>query len=191
MEPGPGVRHPRAELARDSGGHRHRDSPSPRASVSVRPHILFCLRESGGRSDRGPGARAAAQAMAEEHYAEAIGRLEAAGYQRYEVSNFAVPGHECRHNLAYWRGEDYLGVGASAVSTVGAERRTNPERVVDYLAGASARIEGVDASTRLWEKAMLGLRTSEGVRRGRSPTCAGPGGSGQAAGAGLSGEALW
>ncbi len=111
----------------------------------------------------GAGARRAAGAWAEEHYAEAAGRLEAAGYRRYEVSNFALPGHECRHNLAYWRGEDYLGLGAAAVSTVGAERRTNPPRVADYLAGLPPHVERLSPQTRLWERAMLGLRMREGV----------------------------
>ena len=97
------------------------------------------------------------------YFAEAVARLEAAGYRRYEVSNFALPGHECRHNQAYWRGEDYLGVGASAVSTIGAERRTNPRSVADYLGGAAPELEALSPEIRLWEKAMLGLRTSEGV----------------------------
>ena len=132
----------------------------------------------------GAGARGAAGGVAEQHYAAAVARLEAAGYRRYEVSNFALPGHECRHNLAYWRGENYLGIGAAAVSTVavaaaavstvtvagavavstlGAERRTNPRAVADYLAGLPPAVEMLSPATRLWEKAMLGLRTSEGV----------------------------
>jgi oxygen-independent coproporphyrinogen III oxidase len=74
-----------------------------------------------------------------------------------------VAGHECRHNQAYWRGEDYLGIGASAVSTIGAERRANPRSVADYLAGRPPEIEVLSPEMRLWEKAMLGLRTSEGV----------------------------
>jgi oxygen-independent coproporphyrinogen III oxidase len=111
----------------------------------------------------GTGARAAAGAFAEQHYSEAVGRLEAAGYHRYEVSNFALPGHECRHNQAYWRGEDYLGVGAAAVSTIGGERRANARSVSEYLARRPAEVEALSPSTRLWEKAMLGLRTSEGV----------------------------
>lgn len=111
----------------------------------------------------GAEARRAACVMAEERYAEASGRLEAAGYRRYEVSNFALPGHECRHNRAYWAGEDYLGIGVSAVSTVGQERRTNPVKVVDYLAGRPPETERLAPLTRLWESAMLGLRTREGV----------------------------
>lgn len=111
----------------------------------------------------GAGARRAAGAFAEEHYGLAVARLEQAGYQRYEISNFARPGRECRHNLAYWRGEDYLGIGAAAVSTVGARRVTNPRRVADYLAGRPARVETLSRAVRLWERAMLGLRTAEGV----------------------------
>ena len=112
---------------------------------------------------RGAGAQEAAGAFAEECLPAAAARLGAAGYRRYEVSNFALPGHECRHNLAYWRGEDYLGVGAAAVSTIGTERRTNPVTVAGYIAGEAPSSEFVDARTRLWEKAMLGLRTAEGV----------------------------
>jgi len=127
----------------------------------------------------GAGAREAAGAFSEEHYARAVARLESAGYGRYEVSNFALPGHECRHNQAYWRAEDYLGVGASAVSTVGlaptpgvgasavstlgAERRTNPRSVAGYLGGEAPQVEVLSPATRLWERAMLGLRTTEGV----------------------------
>lgn len=117
----------------------------------------------GAGASGGAGALEAAGAFAEEHYAQAVAWLEAAGYRRYEVSNFALPGHECRHNQAYWRGEDYLGIGAAAVSTVGDERRTNPRSVAGYLAGRSPLMEEVPPAVRLWEKAMLGLRTSEGV----------------------------
>ncbi len=111
----------------------------------------------------GAGAQATAAAFAEEYLPAAAGRLEAAGYRRYEVSNFALPGHECRHNQAYWRGEDYIGVGAAAVSTMGGERRTNPVSVGDYIADKPPSVEPLSRRTRLWEKAMLGLRTAEGV----------------------------
>jgi oxygen-independent coproporphyrinogen-3 oxidase len=112
---------------------------------------------------RGAGAQEAAGAFTEEYLPAAVARLAAAGYLRYEVSNFALPGHECRHNLAYWRGEDYLGIGASAVSTVDGERRTSPVSVAAYLAGEAPAIEVLSPQTRLWERAMLGLRTAEGV----------------------------
>jgi oxygen-independent coproporphyrinogen-3 oxidase len=105
----------------------------------------------------------AAEAFAENWYAEAVRTLVDAGYERYEVSNFALPGHECRHNQAYWLGEDYVGLGASAVSTVAGIRRTNPSTVAGYLAGEAPGLEEIDDRTRMFEKAMLGLRTSQGV----------------------------
>ena len=111
----------------------------------------------------GGGASGAAATFAEERFGRAVARLEAAGYRRYEVSNFALPGHQCRHNQAYWRGEDYVGIGVSAVSTVDGERRTNPRTVGAYLAGEAPEIEVLSAETKLWEKAMLGLRTREGI----------------------------
>lgn len=101
--------------------------------------------------------------FAERYYARAVAMLESAGYERYEVSNFARPGYECRHNLGYWHGEDFLGVGASAVSTVEGVRWTNPRTVAGYLAGEAPRVEKLSDDTRLWERAMLGLRTREGV----------------------------
>jgi oxygen-independent coproporphyrinogen-3 oxidase len=58
-------------------------------------------------------------------YEQLIETLTAAGYRHYEISNFAKPGHECLHNLAYWQGKDYLGLGPSAVSTVGLRRWTD------------------------------------------------------------------
>jgi len=57
-------------------------------------------------------------------YEQLIETLTTAGYHHYEISNFARPGYECRHNLAYWQGKDYLGLGPSAVSTVGLRRWT-------------------------------------------------------------------
>jgi len=57
-------------------------------------------------------------------YEQLIATLTAAGYHHYEISNFAKPGRECLHNLAYWQGKDYLGLGPSAVSTVGLRRWT-------------------------------------------------------------------
>ncbi len=154
----------------------------------------------------GPGAQARAQAFAERRYAKVVALLEQEGYRRYEVSNFARPGYECRHNLAYWRGWDYLGVGAAAVSTVGGLRWGNVSTAEEYVArwarykaerqrGDKATWGSPSASTsalfssspassaapslspsagtverltrheHLFERAMLGLRTAEGVSR--------------------------
>jgi oxygen-independent coproporphyrinogen-3 oxidase len=97
-------------------------------------------------------------------YEGAVTFLEERGYRRYEISNFSRPGRECRHNLAYWRGEDYLGVGAGAVSTIGLRRFRNPVGVEAYVAGGEAECEPLSRRIRLVEKAMLGLRTTMGVR---------------------------
>jgi len=57
-------------------------------------------------------------------YEQLMEMLTTAGYHHYEISNFAKPGRECVHNLAYWQGKDYLGLGPSAVSTIGLRRWT-------------------------------------------------------------------
>jgi len=98
-------------------------------------------------------------------YGLAVDRLAAAGYARYEVSNFARPGRACRHNLGYWRGGDYLGVGAGAASHR-AGRRTLPVEDVDaYLDGPGPpdHAEALSPVERAVEMAIFGLRTAEGV----------------------------
>lgn len=59
--------------------------------------------------------------------------LERHGYRQYEISNYALPGHECRHNLGYWQGRDYLGLGPSAVSAMGARRWSQPADLDTWL----------------------------------------------------------
>lgn len=93
--------------------------------------------------------------------------LAAAGYERYEISNFAKPGFACRHNLNYWRRGDYLGVGAGAHSLMGGKRFWNHARPDVYAANASdptAGREPVDEPRKaMGEALMLGLRMKEGV----------------------------
>ncbi|GAB4246215.1 MAG: radical SAM family heme chaperone HemW [Thermoleophilia bacterium] len=139
------------------------------AVASGAPHVsLYDLSYTGAYAARvarilGPEAKARAEEFAEEFYSVAVDLLEAAGLRRYEVSNFARPGHESRHNYAYWRGADYVGLGAAAVSTVGFERRSNPASVQAYVRGRPPQLEPLTSAVRLFEKAMLGLRTAEGV----------------------------
>ncbi|MDD5348765.1 MAG: radical SAM family heme chaperone HemW [Chthoniobacteraceae bacterium] len=98
-----------------------------------------------------------------------LDRLAAAGFESYEISNHARPGRECLHNLAYWEGADYLGLGPSAFSTRGTERWENVADAEAYtarvLAGESAAgfRETLDESTRLSERIAFGLRTNRGV----------------------------
>jgi len=97
--------------------------------------------------------------------------LGAAGLVDYEISNFARPGFESRHNLAYWRGADYLGLGPSACSTIGGRRWRNVPDTRAYAErislGESVRgeLEDLDAATRAKERIMFGLRMREGVAR--------------------------
>jgi oxygen-independent coproporphyrinogen-3 oxidase len=94
-------------------------------------------------------------------YQTAVSRLNSMGIRRYEISNFARPGFESRHNLKYWRLEPYAGFGADAHSFDGHVRRRNPESVDDYLAGCPA--EEVPASPSE-ERFFVGLRLMEGIR---------------------------
>ncbi len=95
--------------------------------------------------------------------------LTGAGYAQYEISNYARPGSESRHNLAYWRGADYLGFGPSAFSTLGLERRKNVADTAEYtrriLASESVigSTEHISPTTREGERAAFGLRMSEGL----------------------------
>lgn len=101
-------------------------------------------------------------------FLEAEARFAAAGLAHYEVSNYARPGEEARHNQHYWRGGDYLALGAAAVgclSEAGTARRwrnqSDPQR---YLAEPIEEwSEALDTSERIQEALMLGLRTTEGV----------------------------
>ncbi len=95
--------------------------------------------------------------------------LGEAGYAQYEISNFAKPGRECRHNLAYWNAADYVGLGPSAFSTVGESRWKNVSDTADYVGRINARQDSadfrevVDARTRRGEQLAFALRTSDGI----------------------------
>ena len=97
--------------------------------------------------------------------------LAASGYEPYEISNFARPGCECAHNLAYWEGRDYLGLGPSAFSTVGERRWANVRDTAAYndrihLGVTAADFgEHVPPAMRRAESIAFGLRTNRGVAR--------------------------
>lgn len=102
-------------------------------------------------------------------YQEAVDRLAAAGLVRYEVSNFARIGKECRHNLHTWSGGEYLGLGPSAASFVQGVRGANQRGEARYRermarAGTAFQVEQIlDAEARAREKVLLGFRLAEGV----------------------------
>lgn len=98
-----------------------------------------------------------------------IDTLTAAGFDHYEISNYARPGRESAHNFAYWRGADYLGFGPSAFSTVGLRRWQAIPDTAEYTrriqAGESAvhSIEDLTPATRASEIAAFAMRTREGL----------------------------
>jgi len=94
----------------------------------------------------------------------AITRLSAAGYRRYEISNYAKPGFECRHNLVYWNRGDYLGLGCAAHSLLGGRRFHNPDGLEEYLSGVRRLDETVlTAQDEMDETLMLATRTARGL----------------------------
>ena len=127
-------------------------------------------------------ARRGELALAEEESAAALfevtqERLAAAGLPAYEISNHARPGAECRHNLAYWRYQDYVGVGPGAhgrLSRAGTKFATRQYRLPEkWLAAVETEGTGleetaaVDRETAIEEMLMMGLRLGEGVSRAR------------------------
>jgi oxygen-independent coproporphyrinogen-3 oxidase len=102
-------------------------------------------------------------------YFETACRLSSCGYRHYEVSNFAQPGRESLHNLNYWRGGSYIGVGLGAVSTLGNLRTQNTGNLESYVKDLSfgrppvRQTEELSSGTLRFERVMLGLRTIEGI----------------------------
>jgi putative oxygen-independent coproporphyrinogen III oxidase len=120
------------------------------------------------------------EAWVAESYAQVSGALEAQGFEHYEISNFAKATERSVHNLGYWRGFDYLGLGVGAVGTVTRAsdrenrlRYKNPSNVDRYvsalerpnseLSQLAAQDESIDGRTAIIESLMLGLRTADGV----------------------------
>jgi putative oxygen-independent coproporphyrinogen III oxidase len=106
-------------------------------------------------------------------YEDTLWRCKEIGLAAYEVSNFARPGEECRHNLIYWRSGDWIGVGPGAHGRMGqgdgrvATRQwRSPEKWLDAVENTGTGFEAsevLDAPTRATEMLMMGLRLTEGV----------------------------
>lgn len=96
--------------------------------------------------------------------------MSAHGYERYEISNYAKKGYECRHNIGYWTGVEYLGLGLGASSYTYGYRYHNTENLQEYLSlnlyegGAAARdIEELSLEDKMEEFMFVGLRMMKGV----------------------------
>jgi oxygen-independent coproporphyrinogen-3 oxidase len=147
-------------------------------ALALRPEHLSCYEleaKPGTRFTHAHGTELRRQAVALEGYIERVVELlVSAGYRWYETANFCrsaarAGGRDlrARHNLAYWRGREYLGLGIGAVSTVGDERWRTTPRLGVYLAALGRRVppprqvERLPESVRLEERVLLGLRLDE------------------------------
>lgn len=96
--------------------------------------------------------------------------LKSAGYHRYEISNYAKEGYECRHNLGYWERKEYLGLGLGASSLLNETRFHNTENMEKYLANAGKEAmlwedeEVLTIQEQMEEFVFLGLRKMEGIK---------------------------
>jgi oxygen-independent coproporphyrinogen III oxidase len=149
-------------------------------AVALGPEHLSCYEleaKPGTRFTHAHGEDLARQAEAMEGYFEqVVDTLTAAGYRWYETANFCLADARARgrdlrarHNLGYWRGRDYLGLGIGAVSTVEGVRRRNLPSLSRYLAALAdgdsppRELEPIDDETRSRERLLLGLRLDEPV----------------------------
>ena len=131
-------------------------------ALSIEPGTPLAVQVTAGLELPDDEAQLAALALAETI-------LGQSGFARYEISNYALPGYECKHNLGVWRGNDYLGLGPAAASRLGRSRWTNGEDVADYIESLThqrlppdtreTRSETDDAV----ERVLFALRLSEGI----------------------------
>ncbi len=136
--------------------------------LAARLEAPFVAREPAGTAASPPEGSTPLEPPGEDARADMYRRivqaLSRAGYDWYEVSNFAVPGRKARHNLAYWRAPPYLGLGPGAVSTIGGRRWTNVPDPATWAAAlaAGARpprdVEDLDEATRARERLLLAAR---------------------------------
>ena len=144
-------------------------------ALAVEPEHLSCYEleaKPGTRFTHAWGEELGRQAEAmEEYFERVVGTLTGAGFRWYETANFCRADDErdlrAHHNLGYWHGHDYLGVGIGAVSTLGSARRRNGSSLRRYVAAATrgeavpSEIETLDDVTKRRERLLLGLRLDE------------------------------
>lgn len=102
--------------------------------------------------------------------------LERSGYRRYEISNYARPGYECRHNCGYWRRKDYLGFGIGAASLINNTRFKNGSDLQTYLQnpmGCRDETQILSMGEQMEEFMFLGLRMTDGVSEEEFAACFG------------------
>jgi oxygen-independent coproporphyrinogen-3 oxidase len=131
--------------------------------LTIEPGTPFHERQQRGELDLPDEKTQVAMQM------EAARTCAAAGLRRYEISNFARPGRECRHNLVYWRNEEYVGFGPGSASYVDGQRWSNVRHPEEYIAavesgeGPTGERERLEPDRATAETLMLGLRLTEGI----------------------------
>ncbi|OHB59024.1 MAG: hypothetical protein A2173_07360 [Planctomycetes bacterium RBG_13_44_8b] len=96
-------------------------------------------------------------------YETAIEILGSAGFEHYEISNFAKAGFECRHNLTYWKNDFYLGIGPAACRYIGDSRFENINDIEKYITQKEVAITKISPQERACQTAVLGLRLIKGI----------------------------
>ncbi|MDX6470802.1 MAG: hypothetical protein QOF75_2605, partial [Gaiellaceae bacterium] len=157
-------------------------------ALALEPEHLSCYEleaKPGTRFTHAWGDELGRQADAMEDYFErVVATLTGAGFRWYETANFCRPDPDrdlrSRHNMGYWLGRDYLGIGVGAVSTIEGNRRRNTPKLGRYLEALAAgrvperELEPLDADVQARERVMLGLRLDEplplaGIRHALDP----------------------
>lgn len=134
-------------------------------------------RENGNISARKEESEAGSAPLPDEDteramYARTQEVLREAGYHRYEISNYALEGRECRHNICYWERTEYIGFGLGAASLFGERRWSNERELLSYIKAAEQgqdvrrEIEPLSENARMEEFMFLGMRMMRGVSRG-------------------------
>lgn len=125
--------------------------------LTIEPGTFFGRQMAQGRFSP------VAEEISEEEFLRVHTELTDAGYEHYEISNFALPGRRARHNASYWHSVPYLGIGPAAHSFDGTERHWNVSSVSRYLAGEAPEAEQLTLRDRYNEYLMTRLRTAEGI----------------------------
>lgn len=125
--------------------------------LTIEPNTAFGRRAAQGKF------APVEEAVSELEFMMVHDALTAAGFEHYEVSNYALPGFRARHNAAYWHGESYLGIGPAAHSFDGGERHWNVGSVTQYIEGVPAEAEILTDRDRFNEYLLTRLRTTEGI----------------------------
>ena len=132
-------------------------------ALTYEPNTPMTARLHAGEFDPAPDTLEVAM------YDHTLHEIRGQGFDRYEVSNHAKPGAACRHNLAYWRGDNWLAAGPGAAGHLGGHRWTNTPRLDDYIrSGADGfapirEHETPDPTRMLLDRIMMGIRTRDGL----------------------------